>query len=287
MNNTMLAMAVKQFTLTTQKMTEADLERSWGWHDYTTEGLRFAFLRTYEELRELAVKLRQERAALGKPSTSAQLILAHYHAAYLDLQAALIGLEPELINQAPAEGEWPVQKTVAHILSADLGFYVAVKYALDWQRSGNFLPPEIPESAWPAILGLNEAAYHALLDSAFENLQNQHSLWHARIMRELAEITEAEIDLPSTYWEKEALSVRFRLHRFDSHLRQHTLQIDKTLSQLGRSPTEARRLLRLVFAAQAEVEGALIGAEEIGQAGQRQFAQTLIERVIEIAKSLA
>jgi hypothetical protein len=54
--------------------------------------------------------------------------------------------------------------------------------------------------------------------------------------------------------------IRFRLHRFESHMRQHTIQIDKTLMLLGQPPTEVKRLLRLTYAAWADAENALIGA---------------------------
>ncbi len=47
-------------------------------------------------------------------------------------------------------------------------------------------------------------------------------------------------------------------------MRQHTVQIDKTLAALGHGPTEARRLLRMIYGALAGAEGALIGAEDVG-----------------------
>ena len=58
--------------------------------------------------------------------------------------------------------------------------------------------------------------------------------------------------------------LRFRLHRFESHLRQHTIQIDKALVALGLASGEARRLVRMVYAGLAEVQGLLIGAEDTG-----------------------
>jgi hypothetical protein len=47
-------------------------------------------------------------------------------------------------------------------------------------------------------------------------------------------------------------------------MRQHTVQVDKTLINLGSSPNEARRLIRLMFAGFAEVDGAILGIPEIG-----------------------
>jgi hypothetical protein len=89
------------------------------------------------------------------------------------------------------------------------------------------------------------------------------------------------------YWEGTELSLRFRLHRFDSHLRQHTVQVDKTLVQIGRPPTEAQRLLRLIYAALAEAEGATIGAWQAGAALWDEVAGAISARADEVAGILA
>ncbi len=50
------------------------------------------------------------------------------------------------------------------------------------------------------------------------------------------------------------MPLRFRLHRFEEHLRQHTIQLDKTLVAIDRVPTEAQRLVRNIYNALADVE---------------------------------
>ena len=87
-----LARAVEQFTTVTQNALDADLDRAWAWGAYTDEGIRFAFFRIYEELRELAVKTMAERLVRGTAPSPTHRILAQYHTAYRDLQAALIAL---------------------------------------------------------------------------------------------------------------------------------------------------------------------------------------------------
>ena len=69
-------------------LTEKDLGREWKWKDHDEEGIRFAFFVTLQELRQLAVTL----STLHSKPTPAQQILGQYHAAYLDLQAAVLGL---------------------------------------------------------------------------------------------------------------------------------------------------------------------------------------------------
>ena len=287
MSETRLAQAVGEFARVTQDVPDAALDRAWAWKAYDSEGVRFAFFRTYEELRELAVKMMAERAAGGEALSPAQRILAQYHAAYRDLDAALLGITPEEADVPPAEGEWPLRAVVSHVLSADVFFYGGVRYALDRHRSGDGRPAEIPEQAWDAFVGMDEAAFEALLASPLAELRTHHATVHEKVLREFASISQAELELPSMLWESEPMSLRFRLHRFDSHLRQHTVQADKTLAAIGRGPSEAKRLLRLIYAALAEVEGAMIGAWEVRAALRRELAEEIAARAEEIGGILA
>ena len=127
MFNLKLLNAVEEFTDLMLPLSEKDLERQWKWKDHDEEGIRFAFFVTLQELRQLAVTLSTLRPKL----TPAQHILSQYHAAYMDLQAALLGLSPEDAERAPAEGEWPVRRVYAHILGAEINFTITVRYALE------------------------------------------------------------------------------------------------------------------------------------------------------------
>ena len=71
-------------------------------------------------------------------------------------------------------------------------------------------------------------------------------------------------DRDKIFWESTPMPLEFRLHRFDAHLRQHTIQIEKTLKAIGLPFTEAKRLLRLIYAALADVENQAIGLEDFG-----------------------
>lgn len=259
-----LAVSIETFANLTAALADADLDRAWAWGDYDSEGVRFAFFRVYEELRTLAAKVVQARATGGQPPSSAQRILAQYHAAFRDLEAALLGVPDELFDQPPAEGEWPLRQILAHIVGAEAGFYAVVTHALNQLRSGVAEPASLTQEAYDAILGIDEATEEAILAGPAAGMQDFHAGLHRRILAELAAIDEGEIDRPSRYWETQPMSLRFRLHRFDSHMRQHTVQIDKALVDLGQGPSEARRLLRLIYDALAEAESALIGAAELG-----------------------
>jgi hypothetical protein len=287
MSEVTLAQAVEQFALRTHALSDADLERPWAWQAYD-EGVRYAFFRTYEELRELAAVTAAERAAKGPPVTVAQRVLAQYHAAYRDLQALLIGVPDAELDRAPAAGEWTLRQVLEHIIEADGGFYGVIGYALERQRSGDGRPAEIPEEFWNAIFGPQEdAAFKAALCGTLDEIRAYYEAFHARILREFATISDAEVEAPARYWEGYSLPIQFRLHRCDAHLRQHTIQIEKTLDMLGRRPSETMRLLRLIYAALAEAEGVAAGAPDVGAERRRATAAAITARAEEVARVLA
>ena len=67
------------------------------------------------------------------------------------------------------------------------------------------------------------------------------------------------------------------MHRFEEHLRQHTIQLDKTLAVI-RPPTEAHRLVRNIYNALADVESADEPAEDL----RAPVATTISERAAAI-----
>lgn len=286
MINDSLTEAIGSFAKLVMDLADNELEKEWAWGSYETEGIRFAFFRTYEELRELAVRLREMRFVSSAPLTEPQLILSQYHAAYMDLQGLLLGIEGEVLERPPTEGEWPLHKVLAHIVGADLGFYVVIKYTLDRHRQGYDPLVEISDETWFEIAGLNEVELVSIIDGPMDGLQTFHNQLHERILVDLANISKTELEMLSWYWEKEPMSLRFRLHRFDSHMRQHTIQMEKTLQSLGWVPNEAKRLLRLIYAALAEVHGALIGAPGFGERELADLAKGVETRRLEIENVL-
>jgi len=282
MFNTSLSNVVQEFAALLLPLSEKDLEREWTWKDHDEEGIRFAFFVTLQELRHLAVTL----STLRSKPTPAQHILSQYHAAYMDLQAATLGLSNQDAERAPAEGEWSVKRAYAHILGTDFGFSAVVRYALEGHRSSHWTPERIPDEEYPQLYGISDHEYDELIDSPFDNMLSVHRSLHTRIIEEFQTITDAELDLPSTFWEETRFPISHRLHRYEAHFVQHTIQIDKTLVAIGQAPTESKRLLRKIFAALAEVEGIMIGYEKIDDAAILATASSISERVSEIRNLL-
>lgn len=282
MFNPKLTQAVVDFTALMLPLSEKDLEREWIWKDHDEEGIRFASFVTLQELRHLAVKL---AAVLPNP-TPAQHILKQYHAAYMDLQAAVLGVSNEDAERAPAEGEWPVKRTYAHIVGTDINFTIAVRYALEKHRSGSWTPEKFSDAEADRLAGISDDDYLALINGPLDAMIAYHRTLHASIVEDFRAITDDELDLPSTFWEETRFPIQHRLHRYEAHFTQHTIQIDKTLVAIGLAPTESKQLLHKIFAALAEVEGLMIGAEKMDDAAILATASSISERVNEIRKLL-
>jgi len=286
MINTTLTNAVEDFARVILPLTEQDLEREWVWKDHDEEGIRFACFVTLQELRHLAVTLATPSSTLRTPLTPAQHILSQYHAAYLDLQAAVFGLTDEDAEKIPAEGEWNVNTAYAHILGTDFGFSAVIRYALELHRAGKWTNDRIPESEYPRLYEITDADYDKLMGAPLSQKLTYHRKLHQRIIHEFSSITDQELALPASFWEETRFPIQHRLHRYEAHFVQHTIQIDKTLVAIGQSPTEAQRLLRKIYTALAEANGQMIGAEKMDDTAINATASSISERTNQITEIL-
>ncbi len=204
----------------------------------------------------------------------------------MDLQAAIFGLSTEDADCAPAEGEWSVRQAYGHMLSADIYFSAIVRHALENHRAGTWKPELPSDEDELRLIGMSEEEFNVLTkDAPFEKMLAYHRKFHPEIVREFSRITDEELELPAVMWEDIHFPIRHRLHRFEAHLIQHTVQVDKTLAAIGKSPSETKRLIRHIFAAQAEIEANLIG-EDSFQEECIPLAKEINDRTAEIQEIL-
>ena len=281
-----LADAVRHLAAVAQPLTNADLSQPyrWGAHE---EGARFALLGSMHELRALAVTLAAERRRAGPPFTRVQHALGQYHAAYRDLEAVLLGVGAAEYDAVPAPGEWPLRYVYGHMVAAERKFFALVHYGARRQRDAGDLSPALPDDEADRLLGPVDETYRPLMEEGtLQQVAAFHAMLHDRALDEFAGISDEELDGPSLWWEGEAYTLEYRLHRFDAHLRQHTAQVEQTLDQIGRPAGEARRLIRQVYAALAEAEAAVIGAPAVGVAAREALAAQLAQRAADLATTL-
>jgi hypothetical protein len=156
------------------------------------------------------------------------------------------------------------------MLGAEYGFLAAILTALEAERSGRTSEPD--EAAFKAHRRPGEDPSGSRADALNALFRS-----HVTILRALDGVTDTELATPSWFWEDKGYSIRFRMHRFEEHMRQHTIQVDKTLAALGHPPTEAERLVRNIYTA-------LAGLESVSGAG---VGQELLDRCAEQIEAIA
>jgi uncharacterized damage-inducible protein DinB len=266
--------AVESLVRATVDLSDADMDRTWVWREYDEEGLRFVLLLAQHELRDLAVRLAAMRPA---PPSQAQRILGQYHHAYRDLTGALAGVRDEDVDRVPREGEWPLREVIQHMLGAEHGFLGTVQYARDPGRPAD---EEEAGDRWPTWRKEHGYAAPDSLPGGIADVRNALFEIHRRVLRELDDLRDEELEEPAGFWDG-LKPIRFRMHRFEAHMIQHTIQVDKTLEWIGRAPTEARRLVRVLYRDLAAVE--MLASNKFGQKERDEVARTISDRAAEIA----
>jgi len=264
--------AVEALVRKTIALSDDDMGSEWKWGVYDEEGLRFALLMAHHELRDLAVRL---AAAREREPAQAARILAQYHQAYRDLSGLLASVRTDDLDRVSAEGEWPVREVCKHMLGAEYGFLAVTRLGLERALARNASEPSDEErNAFRApIASDRDKATASIATADIEGIRNAFAEIHIRVLRELRDITDDQIEAPAWFWDG-AMPLRFRLHRFEEHLRQHTIQLDKTLLGIGRPPTEAHRLVRNIYNALADVEMERGAADDL----RATLARTIAER---------
>ena len=175
-------------------------------------------------------------------------ILALAQRAFGDLRGRLVGLPNDLLDKAPAPGEWSLREVLAHIVTVEQRYAIQTAYAVERTDAD---PVRIAADRLPPV-----SAGDASGDVG--TLLARIAAERAATNRRLGALPSATMTRP-TIWVHFNIDVRFRLHRFASHIAEHTVQCDKTLDALGWPPTEARRMVRQIWALVGELEG--LGAD--------------------------
>jgi len=180
-----------------------------------------------------------------------------------------------------------VKRVYTHILGADINFTAVVRFALERHRADSWTPNKMQDKDADRLINMTDEEYETLTNDSLEAMQIFHRKFHREIIQDFSQITDAELELPSTFWEGTRFPIRHRLHRYEAHYAQHIIQIDKTLVAIGQPSTESKRLIRKVYAALAEAEGMMIGAEKMDDTAILETASSINERTKEIESLLS
>ena len=235
-------------------LDEDTLSRPWMWQGGKMDA-RYALYRTLGDAQEIAV------AVAARPHPESRRILALAQRAFGDLRGLMTGLPDELLDLKPHEKEWSLRETLRHIIWIERRYATQARYAADRRDSDPIRVATdrlVPEAE---IYATGDAI--AILARLAAARAESHRL--------LDDVAPAQMTRP-TQWMHYDVDLRFRLHRFAAHVLEHTVQCKKTLATLGWRATEGRRIVRLVAAAIAEIEG--LGARDEA----RKLKAALVER---------
>ena len=241
----------------------------WPWRGSDDIELRYGFYRLCEMFDAAAAAARK---ALGPAELApAQPAAAGATAARWDLHGILISLDDEALDADPGGGEWTIRQTLGHVINSQRAYNWFTAWWLARDSPADDFPARVPEDAAPDFpeessegVG-NLAAVRARIDTVLDEGASALGGLDERRLRVRARWSGAPVD------------VGFRLGRWGSHLREHTIQVEKTLVFLGRSPREVDRLVRLVLAAYGRLEAAAFAVP----AAVASPAAPIFERVIE------
>jgi len=240
--------ALAEATTDLSAVPDASLVAAWLWRGEDAD-VRYGLYRICEALEEAAANVARAQAEGGVDRSPAARRIAAATAARWELHGLLAGLTTDDLDADPGGGEWTIRQALGHIVLSQRAYGDGTAWWLTYLADGEF-PKRLPESiveemAWPT----EEEDGTGSLPEIRARLDGWLDLDAAL----LGELRDDELALRAR-WSGIAVDVGFRIGRWASHLAEHTLQIDKTLVMLGRSPSEVERLVRLIHAAYGRLE---------------------------------
>jgi uncharacterized damage-inducible protein DinB len=229
------------------------LERPWPWRDEAAD-VRYGLYRLIEALEEDGAAVGRALAESGATRSPAARRIAPATAARWDLHGLLAALSADDLDADPGGGEWTIRRTLGHIVLSQRAYGDGTAWWLGQPTDGDDFPKRLPEAvveemAWPT----EEEDGAGTLPEIRARLDGWLDLTGAR----LGDLDDAALRHRAR-WSGLAVDVGFRLGRLASHIAEHTLQIDKTLVMLGRTPSEVQRLVRLIHAAWGRLEAQVV-----------------------------
>jgi len=244
-----------------RRIPDASLTRPWAWKGGSVSELRYGFYRIGEAFERAGI---DAEASLrhGKQRGGAADLIAPATAARWDLQGLLIGLDDTAWDADPGGGEWTIRQTLGHTISGQRFYGVATAW---WQEQGYRaddpdLPPATPEPVFEGLPGEEVDA-----EGSPAEVRERLDAILDRSAERLAGLPADRLGL-GTRWSGFAVDIGFRIGRWSSHIREHTLQVEKTLVMLSKPPSEVDRLVRLALAGWGRAEAVVYGSEDAGPA---------------------
>ena len=244
-------------------LKDADMETFWPWKGDGggDNELRYGFYRIYEDFERAGIDAAKALGVSGAGRGRAAELIAPATAARWDLQGILIQLPDELWDKDPGDEQWTIRQTLGHTIGGQRGYGAATAW---WQSQGLPADSNLP-TARPSHI-------YDVLPEDDEEGEGTPAEVRARLDEVLDQSTERLACLPperlayGTRWMDFAVDIGFRIGRWSSHFREHTIQVEKTMVLIGHQPTEVDRLIRLILAEWGRAEAVVYGSADAGEA---------------------
>jgi len=245
---------------------ETALTLPWTWIGGSEQEVRYGAYRAAEALEEAEIEARTAASVADASERRAARLIGPSSAARWDLHGLLLPLDDGLLDADPGDGEWSIRLVLGHTISGQRGYGWATAW---WQAQGYDpadpgLPAGAPEWLWAAMP--DEATTEA--EGSIGDLRTRLDATLDLSTERLAGLPDDRIDLGSR-WSGFPVTIGFRFGRWGSHIREHTIQVEKALALLGHTPTEPARLVRNMLAAYGRAEAVVFGREGVDDAVAR------------------
>jgi uncharacterized damage-inducible protein DinB len=239
-------------------LNDLTLNRKWEWQGYN-EGIRFAFFRLLEELRALATNESVFPAATEKDESYAvRRYLTDFHLVYWDLRVLLSDVNEKLFDQEPDEKEWTLRHILSHLIDNEWAFYGVFRYGFEFSGTDEIWPTDsIPDQFFDDHFDefghFTDEIFQYSLDNILDFFDEKHKI----VLANLSRLLDTQLEQQLVFWEAEPKTARFRLIRFESHFRQHTIQAEKTIRALTGLESEVQQILRTCMNAYSALDARL------------------------------
>jgi hypothetical protein len=245
---------------------EASLTRTWTWIGGSEEEVRYGAYRAAEALESAEIEARTLASAGLTTERATALIIGPATAARWDLLGLLLPLEDALLDADPGGGEWTIRLTMGHTIAGQRGY----AWANAWIAAHGPDPEDAtrqiwaPDSTWDDLP--DEATTEA--EGAIDDLRARFDAIVDLSGERLAGLPDDKLTVP-TRWSGFRVPLGFRFGRWASHIREHTIQVEKTLTMLGHATDERAHLVRNLLSAYGRAESVVFGRADVDAAAER------------------
>lgn len=245
---------------------EATLTKPWGWIGGSEDEVRYGAYRAAEALEEAEIEARTVMAAADRSERQAARIIGPVTAARWDLHGLMAPLEDGLLDADPGGGEWTLRLVMGHIIASQRGY----AWANAWIAAHGPDPADparqilVPDEFWEALPDEATTEAEGSIDDLLHRLDAITDLSAER----LAGTPDEKLTIPAR-WAGFPVPLGFRYVRWASHIREHSIQVQKTLGMLGAFPDEPAYLVRNVLSAYGRAELVVFGRQDVDAAAGR------------------